>query len=301
MSLRLKALFVTITVLVASSVIAKVPVMVEVDWLKSQLKNKELVIVDMSSSLQYQRYHLANAVYLDYASIVRRLKTGVSLRVSNEKLVKILGSIGIKSDHHVIIYDDMGGFNAGRLFWELERIGHKKVSVLNGGLVSWVLKGYAVNNKKVVRSAVVYRAAPTSQHRDNEIDLSGVLALNLKSGQVNSSLLIDVRSREEYQGSKKYKKSGHIPAAKWWEWDQAVDFADGFKQQKSVVLKQSLAKIGLKNIDKKVVVYCRSGHRAAQTYLTLRNLGFNNIKLYDGSILGYSNSTKVVFNIGMQP
>jgi thiosulfate/3-mercaptopyruvate sulfurtransferase len=40
--------------------------------------------------------------------------------------------------------------------------------------------------------------------------------------------------------------------------------------------------------DKEVVTYCRSGARAAHTYLVLRHLGFTRVRNYDGSWLEWS-------------
>jgi len=37
------------------------------------------------------------------------------------------------------------------------------------------------------------------------------------------------------------------------------------------------------NASDDVTVYCRSGMRAAHTYLVLRNAGFSRVRLYDGS------------------
>jgi thiosulfate/3-mercaptopyruvate sulfurtransferase len=37
------------------------------------------------------------------------------------------------------------------------------------------------------------------------------------------------------------------------------------------------------NASHEVAVYCRSGMRAAHTYVVLRNAGFSRVRLYDGS------------------
>ena len=48
------------------------------------------------------------------------------------------------------------------------------------------------------------------------------------------------------------------------------------------VLESELATLGVRPSDD-VVVYCRSGMRAAHTYLVLRHAGFPSVRLYDGS------------------
>jgi len=47
-------------------------------------------------------------------------------------------------------------------------------------------------------------------------------------------------------------------------------------------LRSELAGLGVHPSDE-VVVYCRSGMRAAHTYVVLRHAGFPRVRLYDGS------------------
>ncbi len=270
--------------------------LVDTDWLHKNLNNKALAIVDMSDRFQYQRFHIPGAVHLPYHAINRRLKNGVSLRVDDSKLLAILGALGIDRKTHVVIYDDTGGLNAGRLFWELERLGHPKVSVLNGGLVSWILQGHKVDNRLSVRKKTVYQLPAGFKPKNNLIDLAGVKGLNSKK-----TFLLDVRTRLEYMGTKKDRRSGHIPGALWWPWSDTIDLSKGFKHRDSAELLKSLAKIGIQDKKAPVVVYCRSGHRAAQAYMTLRFLGFSDVKLYDGSILEYATDKSVAFNQGLAP
>lgn len=67
------------------------------------------------------------------------------MSIGDEPLYRLLGGLGIGAETQVVVYDDVGGLNAGRLFWELARIGHPGVSVLNGGLVEWILEGRSVH------------------------------------------------------------------------------------------------------------------------------------------------------------
>ncbi|HEC12255.1 MAG TPA: sulfurtransferase [Acidiferrobacteraceae bacterium] len=277
------------------------PVLVDTAWVAKHMDDPKLLLVDMAvEDTQYQRFHLSGAVYLPYAAIVYTRKDGVSVRVPDQHLIKVLGLMGITADHHVVIYDDMGGLQAGRLFWELERIGHRQVSVMDGGLVRWVLEG-----RKVV-------AAPTlpkpNQYwrtklagRANDAKLEEVVIARDK----RTAVLLDVRSKEEYLGNENLKKhnkpSGHIPGARWWPWDQSVGFNAGFKLKDRIDLLASLAAIGVKDKSAPVITYCRSGHRAAQSYLVLRHLGFTQVSLYDGSMAEYVRDPKAVLKTGASP
>ena len=258
-------------------------VYVEHDWLVKNLDNKQVVIVDMSSEdVQYLRYHIPGAVRLSYQDIVTRRKDKVSVRLADSRLSKVLGSIGINHEQHIVIYDDMGGLNAGRLFWELERIGHKEVSVLRGGLVQWVLAGHKVTNQPVRLKPSQYKIL--NGGRNNEADLKSVSY----ASNGGKAVLLDVRSQDEYVGHPRYPRSGHVPGAKWASWEDNVDFEKGFVPKSSDLLMNKLSSLGVKDKAAPVILYCRSGHRASQSYLTMRDLGFSDVRLYDASMAEYS-------------
>jgi len=293
--------FLALMILLAFVGSASAGVLVDSDWLKKNLKNPDIVIIDMSDYVQYRRYHIPGALHLPYGMINRRTKKGVSLRVSDQQLFKVLGKFGITPNHHVVIYDNLAGFNAGRLFWELERIGHKKVSVLNGGLVKWVLSGYPLDNRELlVRTKEVYIPAKNAVHRVNEIDTKSVGKL-ATSPSNSGTILLDVRTREEYVGYKKFPRTGHIPGARWWPWTDSFAMDKGFVFKSVPELIDSIKKVGVSKKTDPIVLYCRSGHRASQSYLTLRSLGYSNVRLYDGSILEYSKTQSMVFRKGLQP
>lgn len=274
--------------------------LVDIEWLKKNKSKPNVVVVDMTSAIQYKRFHIPGAIHLGYGAINRRTKAGVSLRVSKQHFFSVLGKLGINAKHHIVIYDDLGGYNAGRLLWQLEQIGHKKVSVVNGGLVAWVLAHNKVDNKPVMLKRTVYIPDNSGNARNNEIDTKSVGKL-ANSPANSGTFLLDVRSKEEFVGHPNYKKTGHIPGAKWWPWIESINMENGFILQDAKKLLDSLSKIGVTKKTDPIVVYCRSGHRASQSYMTLRSLGFSNVRLYDGSILEYSKTQNMVFRKGLKP
>lgn len=259
------------------------PVLVDSTWLEQHLKDSRVVVVDMTDDdLQYTRYHIPGAVRLAYGELLKpRVPGKPAARLDDAQFAALLGRLGIARDTHVVIYDDMGGLNAGRLFLELEHIRHPEVSVLDGGLVKWVLDGKRVDNIPQVRLPVTYR--PGKEQRAN---LATLTQLKPPAGQA-TPLLIDVRTREEYAGHPKDPRGGHIPGAQWWPWEQSIGMDNGFVFQAPDKLNTDLGKLGLKDKQAPVILYCRSGHRASQSYLALRQLGFDNVRVYAGSMLDY--------------
>lgn len=268
--------------------------LVSTEWLAKNINNTDLVLIDMSDSFQYQRFHLPGALNLPYQYLNQNIK-GVSLSIGQMQLVKLLGLLGINQSSHVILYDDTGGLNASRLYWELEQLGHDKMAIVDGGLVKWIRE-----NRKV--SADIPKPKPTSYKPTKTIN-TATATLDTVSAALKDkrTLLLDVRTKDEYLGNPKYKRTGHIPGARWWEWDQGVDFDGGFVMQDRTKLLDSLANAGLKDKKQNVIVYCRSGHRASSAYLTLRELGFENVKLYDGSMKEYEQHKNMPLNLGEEP
>lgn len=272
------------------------PVLVTGDWLAARLTDPQVVIVDTSDAEQHSRFHLPGAVNIEYGALIKRVPPKpFAGRLDDAELTRLLGQMGIQRSAHVVIYDDAGGLHAGRLFWELERIGHPQVSVLDGGLVAWVLQGRKVVNAPTRRPPVTYVAG--DGRRANEASLADVKSAAGGTGP----LLLDVRTKEEYLGDPRQPRTGHVPGARLWPWEQAVDMANGYTRTDVVALRQSLKRVGVTDTKQPIIAYCRSGHRAAQTYLTLRSLGFENVQLYANSMLEYATDPTASLKHGPTP
>ncbi len=257
-------------------------ILIDSKTLLKKINNKDLVIIDMSDDTQYQRFHIPNALYLPYRAINQRNKQHISKSIGSDNVTKLLSYMGVSEKNDIVIYDDMAGLHASRLYWELERLGHKKVAILNGGLVSWVLNNYKVTNTVINPKKASYVASKASS-----ITVASLADVTAASKNANT-VLLDVRSKEEYFGNPKNPRSGHVPGARWWPWQQAVDFENGFTQKKSSDIMKTLQSVGVSNKNTDIIVYCQSGHRAGQTYMTLKNLGFTKVRLYDGSMAEYT-------------
>lgn len=285
-----------ILLVTAWSARAAAPVVVDGAWLAARLHDERVVVVDMcEEDLQYTRFHIPGAVRIGYHELIRPGGRGrPNVRLPDNELAALLGQRGIARDTHVVIYDDVGGLNAGRLFMELERLGHPRVSVLDGGLVQWILEGRGVDNRPVERQPAVY-----GQHAVRRNTLASLD--EVKRAGANGVALLDVRSREEYTGDPKQARSGHVPGARWWPWEQAIRMDGGFVWHDAETLRAGLARLGVTDKTQPVILYCRSGHRASQTYLTLRHLGFENVRLHAGSMLEYLLETTAPLTRGNVP
>ena len=134
-----------------------------------------------------------------------------------------------------------------------------------------------------------------------------------KSGAVQ---IVDARTASEYLGNDvRAIRGGHIPGAlnipyeqNWMDPEtnaklsrRQVPYNKGAGLASADALKSLYA--GL-DPNKETVVYCQSGVRAAETAAVLETLGFNKVKVYDASWLGYASrldapvERETFFNVG---
>ena len=275
---------------------AQLPVFVSTQWLQEHLEDENLYIADLSDGLQYMRFHIPGAYQVNYGWLIKP-QNGLQLSGGPAYMQKVLSQLGITPDTMVIIYDDTANLNSARLFWELKKLNHANVALLNGGSVKWILE-----QRKVTQHPAPYRKAryPLPQH-----DRTAMLTANkqdvLKAIQDPKVTLLDVRSLEEYMGTPKDPRSGHIPTALHFEWRRAVRFDRGFTEKDRDTLLKQLALIGLKDKNQPIIVYCNTGHRAARMFATLLNLGFKQVHIYDGSMQEWTLDKTLPIRKGPRP
>jgi thiosulfate/3-mercaptopyruvate sulfurtransferase len=180
----------------------------------------------------------------------------------------LLANLGISNADAVIAYDDNWGLAAARLVWALHYYGHERVAVLDGGWDRWVDEGggVATGEEPVTPGRFEATVRP-----DVLADAQWILD-RLGAGD---AVLLDTRTRAEFD-------KGHLPGALCWDWFKAVPAGSWNVARDAAELRAEWAELGFGPTDE-VTVYCRSGMRAAHTYLVLRSAGFPRVRLYDGS------------------
>ncbi len=175
---------------------------------------------------------------------------------------------GAEMIHMIIIFNKSSGKILG--FQAIGRSGVDKrtdvvSTAISGDLKIWELADLDLGYHPAYGSA-----------RD-PVNILGMIAGNLKKGEVvtlnveklkekiknkENITILDVRTGEEYE-------RGHI--------DGAVNiYIDD--------LRKSLNKL---DAGSEIIVYCRSGYRAYQAFRILKNMGFKNIKILNGSYLSW--------------
>ncbi|HXH08736.1 MAG TPA: sulfurtransferase [Alphaproteobacteria bacterium] len=253
---------------------ARPELLAETEWLAQHLNDPSLRLVDMRPEEAYRKGHIPGAVNLEWKALK---DSGNEVYViPPDKLSTLMAKLGIGNETTVVGYDDQGGLAPARLWWVLDYYGHAKVKVLNGGWNKWV------QEKRPATQEVptVQPAEFTVQTDPSKICLVDELVTEMNNPNV---VIVDARSPAEYSGfDVRAKRGGHIPGAVNIDWTRNVtnDALKTFKPAAELLKMYEAAGV---TKDKQIIAHCQTGVRAAHTMFTLRLLGYDQVRNYDGS------------------
>ena len=260
---------------------------VSADVLLQNLDNPNWVILDCRDSLMdkewgYKSYlegHIPSASYCylydDFSSPITPT-TGRHPLPKVEELAKKLGGWGIDKNTQVVVYDDMSGAFAGRMWWQLRTLGHQNVAVLDGGLKYWI-----AHNKPITTETI------EPVHKDFAVDFHPEQLITVN--QVSKNLddknfsLLDARAAPRYRGEVEPIDSiaGHVPNAL--NHDLAMNLDEHGLFLSVEELKQQFQPIVEQASNQQIVHMCGSGVTACHNMLAMEIAGLSGSKLYLGS------------------
>lgn len=186
-----------------------------------------------------------------------------------------LECMGIAADTRVVVYDDIGGAIAARLWWMLEWIGHPNCRILDGGLAAWRSSGGELHNGLPAWAARRYDDA---RPRSDNIVTTAELADHLARG----ALLVDARAAPRYRGEVEPidPVAGHVPGARNLPFSELLD-ANGCFESPST-LAELLSSRG-DAASGELIAMCGSGVTACHVLAARRIAGRGDGLLYVGS------------------
>ncbi len=271
---------------------------VSVEWLSSNLGTDGLALVDCrwyldgrSGRAAYEFGHIPTAVFAD---IDTDLAAPASLQGGRHPLpdpvdfAAAMSRLGIGDETRVVVYDDVGGVIAGRLWWMLDVLGGR-VALLDGGIDAWTYP-----TTTVVSPRRLAKFTPRSWPASRVITKSQIL-----SAIGSDRVILDARSAQRYaQGSVIDARPGHIPGAVS---APAVDNLVDGRLRSPEDLATHYTDLGVTAFAEpgvactagdgaladqrgpEVVAYCGSGVSACLNLLSMRRAGLPDAKLYVGS------------------
>ena len=241
------------------------------------------VIIDARSAADYAAGHIANAINLppyalDTASNSYELNTPTAAAA-------VLGAAGVSDTADIIVYGKKGDFGAKeRVFWALEYLGAKKVSVLDGGYDKWVADGHTVTATATTLPAAVFAPTVDASKLASKADVVAHYA------DTAHYAIVDSRSNADYV-------TAHIPNAINVVMTDYLS-ADGTTKSYADI-KAMLDGKGV-TANKTVIAHCYVGYMSGQGYFMARLMGIKTSN-YDGSWTEWAADTTLPTHTGANP
>ncbi|AXI99914.1 thiosulfate/3-mercaptopyruvate sulfurtransferase [Cyclonatronum proteinivorum] len=257
--------------------------LVEAEDLPVLLLEPDVVLVDMRAE-GFAEGHIPGAVWFGgIPALVNSTHEIEQFLVDADAFQQLMRTIGVRNDSRIIVYDEGNGLGASRLFYALSLYGHEQAAVVNGGIAAW-------------------KALELPLEKEAEIPIRGNFTVNFDESRScditfllgnlerDDLVVLDARSPEEFDGSEvRSERGGHIPGAVNLEWRKFV--LDGedipfFRSPDEIAA--LLADNGI-TPDKEVVTHCQSNVRGSHAFFTLRLMGYDSVRAYEGSWFEWGN------------
>jgi thiosulfate/3-mercaptopyruvate sulfurtransferase len=93
-------------------------------------------------------------------------------------------------------------------------------------------------------------------------------------------IIVDARTPQEHFQAR-------IPGSILHNWEEGLDHDNSRVIKYKEELQKDFEQRGITK-DKEIICYCHSGTRASHKYLQLKEAGFDNVRMYDGSIIDWA-------------
>lgn len=270
--------------------------LVDVDWIKANAHRDGVVLLDIrnqidgGSALTFAEGHIPGAVHSDYLKDGWRTEVdGVIGQVPKVAYLEaLIGDLGIDNDTSVIVIpagvsaSDFG--SAARVYWTFNYVGHDRVAILDGGYRAWTADpSLPIETGPSEPEPEIFEAALRPEMR---VESSAVEAAMHQRGM----LLLDSRPARQFAGIETHdavKAPGHIPGATHFDQAQTFDAETGKLIDRTRL--EGILPAGLDQAEA-IYSYCNTGHWAAVNWFVLSQVaGKENVKLYDGSMVEWTN------------
>ncbi len=255
----------------------KLPGVVETEWLASQLGRKDLRILDVRSQPEYNTAHIPGSVYLSVESLRGVVRGIPSMLLPAPMLAMHFSQMGIRTGDLVVVVSGDKMQDATLVGMACERLNHSRYAVLNGGFGKWVAENRPLDAALPVISESSY-PSPGGQDAFT-VDHLRVL----QASRTKDAVILDVRPEDYFTGAKSDEaRAGHIPGAVNRPYTADVSKKDGivlFKPNDELAAAYSGI---IPTRETTVIVHCRTGHQASQTFFVLKHLlGHSKVLYYD--------------------
>lgn len=276
------------TLAVASAVIlaplsADAEPLVNAAWVELYEDHSDLVLLDVRSDDAFRAGHVAGSVQTSYPGKWRRLDgaRGIVLPSARE-FGRLVDSLGITAQSYVAIIADTnapgGAAKAAEVYYTFRYFGHRKVSIVDGGIRA--LKANGNLSFATGRSRANRTAGYVAQR--NRLLLATFDQVYTAMGRTQ---MVDARRTDQFLGLRKasyVERGGSIPGSRNLPFDWLV--ADDGTFLDGASMAALLNSVGLVE-DSRLIVFGNSSREAALVWFAAYELaGFRKTQLYVGAM-----------------
>ena len=238
---------------------------------------------------EYEEKHIKGAMFWDIDEHSDKDSPYPHMMSNSDYWTRMLWSFGIQNEDFIIVYDYSDIYSACRLWFALKYFGHKKVSVLDGGMKKWLKENRPTNKevgKDLGKFSSIDKLNPKNKYKVSEntewIKNKKQIDENIKTPSFQT---VDARSRERFEGKvdelRPGLKRGCIPGSKNIPFQDCINSKTNTFKTKSELIKI----FNENNIDyfKPVVFSCGSGVTACVLSMAYSLISDKNTMIYDGS------------------
>jgi thiosulfate/3-mercaptopyruvate sulfurtransferase len=261
------------------------PTLISPAELQALMAAEPTVVIDTRDADTYAAGHVPGAINMREIFTYLATSTAEGLEALKSTFAQAFGAAGLSGEQTAVFYED--ALNSGygqscRGYYLLTWLGYPKVKVMNGGYTAWKAAGLATSLEPAAPVSATFPDMPTADVMLTKEQVQAALGSDV--------VLLDVRDIDEWTGesSSPYGKDfaprkGRLPGAKWIEWYRFMKPSALGPQIKSALEVQAeCATAGISTEDT-IYLYCFKGARASNTFLALKQAGFDDVRMYFGS------------------
>jgi len=285
----------------------------ETHWLERNLDTKDLLIFDctvyvtqntdpehrnkspfifQSGRNNYEQAHIPGAGFIDILNDLSDTASEIPLMLCNkDKIIEAMNSYGISNDSYVVLYSTSETNWAARAWWIMRSVGFNNIAILNGGWKKWASEGHPISNQicsyepgnyvsKTITDAFVDKDEVLGFIDDNQTRIISALPTPIHKGESDIC----------------FGRKGRITGS------VNVPFMDLHDPTTGCYLQADQLQSKFDDVDvgaaERVITYCGGGIAASNSAFALALLGYDNVSVYDGSMLEWGNDSSLPMEVG---
>ncbi len=287
--------------------------LVETDWLEQHLNDTDLRVYDCGVNLQpnfdlekskkfpfaylsgralFELSHIVGSGFIDIPGELSDASSNFPLMLPPEKqFIEVMSRYGISDKTRVVLYSSTEPNWSARVWWMLRAYGFDNAVILNGGWNKWMKEGRPVSDQACEYSPGTFTAhyrPGTFVGKDlvlASIDDDGVRIINALPSQLHKG-----------ESDIVFGRKGRIVGSVNVSFVSLHDPLTGCYLP-SDRLQKKFDEVGV-GYARRIINYCGGGIASSNNAFALTLLGYDNVTVYDGSMLEWGNDASLPMEAG---